>query len=347
MTDLLHLQAAACARPTPATVAAQVAHLQREVEMGAYEAETAVGPTLDRLRTALGGLLGLPAEGVVLTDSASTGLALLLATWPLPAVPVVAVAPSEWGPNLGALARRGAQLVPLGTDHHGRIDLDALRSLLGAGGVDVVHVVHAASHRGLVQPVADVVDLGRSAGVPVWVDAAQALGHHQTAYAADAVYAPGRKWLRGPRGTGVLAVAPQHDAVLEQVRLREPGDTSVAARVGWAHAVDELVAAGPETVRTRLRDAGARLRAALEGPAVGWDVVDAPGADGAILGLRPATGQDVEQTQRRLLAEHRVLTTACLPWRAPGDMPAPLLRLAPHADLTDADVARVVAALRG
>jgi len=346
VSALVHLQAAACARPTSGTVAAQVAHLHREVEMGAYEAEAAVATTLDRLRAALGDLVGLPGEGVVLTDSASSGLALLLATWPLPAVPVVAVAPSEWGPNLDAFARRGAQMAPLRTDGHGRIDLDALRTTLEDGGVDVVHVVHAASHRGLVQPVAEVVALGRAAGVPVWVDAAQALGHHETAYAADAVYAPGRKWLRGPRGTGVLALAPPHAAVLEQVRLREPGDGSVAARVGWAHAVDELVAAGPALLRARLHDAGARLRAAV-GEVPGWECVDAPDAEGAILGLRPAAGQDVEATQVRLLAEHRVLATACLPWRAPGDMVEPLLRLAPHADLTDADVARVVAALGG
>jgi pyridoxal 5-phosphate dependent beta-lyase len=44
------------------------------------------------------------------------------------------------------------------------------------------------------------------AGVPLWVDAAQALGHVDTARGADAVYATSRKWLTGPRGVGLLAV---------------------------------------------------------------------------------------------------------------------------------------------
>src|SRR5260370_901212 len=49
--------------------------------------------------------------------------------------------------------------------------------------------------------------LCRAAGVPLWVDAAQALGHVDTACGADAIYATSRKWLTGPRGVGMIGVA--------------------------------------------------------------------------------------------------------------------------------------------
>ena len=43
--------------------------------------------------------------------------------------------------------------------------------------------------------------------MPLWVDAAQALGHVDTACGADVLYATSRKWLTGPRGVGLLAVS--------------------------------------------------------------------------------------------------------------------------------------------
>ncbi len=59
----------------------------------------------------------------------------------------------------------------------------------------------------LVQPVAEAASICRRAGVPLWVDAAQALGHVATSCGAAAMHAVSRKWLTGPRGVGILAVA--------------------------------------------------------------------------------------------------------------------------------------------
>ena len=72
-----------------------------------------------------------------------------------------------------------------------------------------VHLTQVTSHRALVQPAAAAAAICRAAGVPLWVDAAQALGHVDTAWGADAIYGTSRKWLTGPRGVGVLGVAAQ------------------------------------------------------------------------------------------------------------------------------------------
>lgn len=301
-------------------------------------AEELAAPVLDRLRADLGALLGHPADQVVLTESASAGRDVLLAHWPLPPAGRVAVTPTEWGPNLAAYERRGLVPEPLAVDGDGVLDVDALDRRLAADPPDLVVLTQVPSHRALVQPVAAAVAVARSHGVPLWVDAAQALGHVDTAHGADAVYAPGRKWARGPRGVGVLAVRP---GALPVAPAELEHDAHVAGRIGLAQAVADV---GPERFAA-YADRGAVLRAAVAG-VPGWASADAPGVAAGTVALRPTAGQDVDDVQRRLRADHDVLTTACRPWRAPADMTTgPLLRLAPHPDLTDADAERAARAL--
>jgi pyridoxal 5-phosphate dependent beta-lyase len=356
-SPLLHLQAAACAVPSENTLEAEIAHLRLEAVRGAYVAEALVQPVVAGLRADLAGLLGTDADGVALVEGATAARTALLSAWPLPGRDTggtVGVAPSDWGPNVEAFAARGLRPVTLPVDGAGLLDLDGLELLLTERPPDLVHLTHVAAHRGLVQPVAAALERCRAHGVPLWVDAAQAIGHVDTSYGADATYAPGRKWLRGPRGVGVLAVAEQHREALRPlrtsdladlpvVRVMEAGENHAAGRVGLARAVKDLLEAGPTDVFARLADRGAALREAFADLS-GWALVDAPGS-AAIVALRPTAGQDVVEVQRTLLDDHAILTTAGLPWRAPGDMAEPLLRLAPHVEVTDQDVQRVLEVL--
>jgi pyridoxal 5-phosphate dependent beta-lyase len=343
--QLLHLQAAACSRPSPATLQAEIAYLHLEVEKGGYVAEGLAEETVDGLRAGLAELVGTDAEGVALVDSATSALAALLAAWPLPDTGRVGLAPSEWGPNVLAFERRDLKPVWLEVDGHGRLDIEALDRRLREDPPDLVQVTQVAAHRGLAQPVAEALEVCRRHGVPLWVDAAQAAGHVECAYGADAVYAPGRKWLRGPRGVGFVAVAEPHRATLRGgIAGLKPDDAHVAGRIGLAAAVGELLSADPASVFAALAKRGAALRAAVaEVP--GWTVADAPDTDAAIVSLRPTGGADVATVKRRLYERHAILATASEPWRAPRDMTEPLLRFAPHLDVTDADIERLAGAL--
>ena len=207
----LHLDTAAAGRSSLATLAAAAAHAEREATTGAYVAQEEAEPLLAEGRANLARLLGVPDRGVAFVPSAQAALDTLLAIWPLREGDAVAVVPCEWGPNLDAFAARGLRVTEIAAHGDGSVDLAALERML-AGGTPgdppaVVHLVQVTSHRGLVQPVAEAAALCRAAGVPLWVDAAQALGHVDTACGADAIYATSRKWLTGPRGVGVLGVA--------------------------------------------------------------------------------------------------------------------------------------------
>ena len=357
----LHLDTAAAGRSSAAVIDAVRQHLLAEASLGAYVAEGGVEEQLERARAVVGELLAMPAAGVAFVESATAGRDALLAAWPLAPGAAVAVAPSEWGPNLAAFEHRGLTVRPLTVAADGTVDLEALATLLADDPPAIVHLTHVASHRPLVQPVAAAVELARAAGVPVWVDAAQALGHVDTAQAtggADAVYANSRKWLNGPRGVGVVAVAERHWSTLRPLRLAsvpdgaspvrhlESHEANVAGRVGFAVALDEHLALGPRLVRQRLSDVGRLTREALAAT-VGWQVVGNLGAPSAITALRPVAGQGVVATRARLLDQHGIVTTVAAPARAPRELTGALLRISPYVDVTPSMLQRVRIALEG
>lgn len=351
-----HLDSAAAGRSSAAVLQAVAEHALLEAQAGAYVAEQAAAPVLAAGRAEIAELLGVPADGTAFVESASAALAALLSAWPLGEGDGVGVLASEWGPNLAAFTARGVSLVELPADGYGLLDLDALERTLASSPPSIIHLTQVASHRGLVQPVADAAELCRAAGVPLWVDAAQALGHVDTASGADVLYATSRKWLTGPRGVGILAVAERRwDALQVQasamlprewpvVQRLESQEAHVAGRVGVCAAVREYLAAGPAAVWQRLDEIGRLTRETLADLGR-WQVVETAAGSGAITALRPTDGQDVAGVRAALLAEHGILTTASLPARAPREMTTPLLRISPHVDCTPEQLVALRAAL--
>lgn len=352
---LLHLDSAAGGRSSLATLAAVAAHARLEAEVGVYVAEERASERLDALRTDLAELLGVAADGVAFVESATAALDALLGSWNLADAGRVGVAPSEWGPNLEAFAARGLRPDVLAVDPTGRVDLEALEHRLVDDPPDLVHLVHAAPHRGLVQPVVEAGAVCRRHRVPLWVDAAQSVGHLAFPSAANAVYGTSRKWLCGPRGVGFLGVDEGSwiDLTVPRpsrrprdgspVRALESADAHVAGRVGLAVAVHEFLTAGPDRVAARLDEVGTMSRDLL-GATGGWQVV-AAAPEGAITTLTPTRGQDVWSTRARLIDDHRIVTSAVPPERAPGDLGHPVLRVSPHVDCTPDDLRRLALAL--
>jgi pyridoxal 5-phosphate dependent beta-lyase len=355
-TQVLHLDNAAAGRTSIAVRRASADHMRREAEVGAYVAEGEARPLIESGRADLAALLGVRADGLAFVESAGAAVRSLLSVWPFPADPTVGIVDSEWGPNLQWFRLAGVRTVSLATDSGGTIDLDALaRTLLGSP-PSVVHLTQVASHRGLVQPVAEAAALCREAGVPLWVDAAQALGHVDTTTGVDAVYGTSRKWLAGPRGVGLLGVAERWwDSLVIEQPVMPPGErpvlhwldsheANVAGRVGLSVAVREYLTTGPVAIHERLTEVGRLTRAALA-DVPGWSLADGPNAGGAITGLRPSGGPDAVATRARLLSEHAILTTASQVMRAPRELTEPLLRISPQVDCTEQSLERLRAAL--
>lgn len=357
--QLLHLDTAAAGRCSSATLRATAEHAEREAARGAYVAEAEAQPLLEAGRAELARMLGVPPAGLAFVESATMALQTLLTAWPLRRGDRVAALPSEWGPNLAAFGHAGLDVVELPAQPDGLIDLPAAERLLASAPPAFVHITQVASHRPLVQPVAEIAAVCHVHRVPLWTDVAQTLGHVETACGADVLYGTSRKWLTGPRGVGLLAVAEEYWDGLQPrtspmelaarpgappVRYLESHEAHVPGRVGLCTTVQEYLAAGPEQVWARLADVGTLTREALRG-LPGWAVLEPAGAPSAITALRATAGQDVRATRGWLLAEHGIVTTVATIERAPGEMTEPLLRVSPHVDCTAADLARLRDAL--
>ena len=291
-----HLNNAGAALPTRATVDAMVDHLHLESERGGYEAAVLVAGRLAALRSSAARLLGAGDGDVVVTGSDTQGWTKAL-----------------WGFVLGGGIARGQRLLAdrIAYDSHylgllqvceltgatievvpstgdGTIDLDALAAALEPGRIALAALTHIGTHRGLVNPVEEAGAACRRAGVPFFLDACQSLGQVPVdvdRIGCDVATATGRKWLRGPRGTGLLfARAAFAD------RLRPPGigssgalwedaghyrlgagadrlsefEVPVAAHIGLGVAIDHALALGVGVIAERVNDLAERLRAALD-----------------------------------------------------------------------------------
>jgi pyridoxal 5-phosphate dependent beta-lyase len=348
----VHLDSAACSRQSLSAIDAAAAHARHESEVGGYVAAQAAASVLDAGRAGVAALTGMSPDDVVFTTGSGNALQLLLGVWPMERT--VACLPGEYGPNLAEFAARGFTWRTLPVDDLGRVDPDAARTALADDPPAMVHLTALASHRGVVQPVAAVAAVCREIGVPLVVDAAQALAHIDCVADADAVYSSSRKWLAGPRGVGVLAVrpaladllqSPEWAGSLSALQCLEFGEANIAARVGFSVAVGLHVAAGPEAVRQRLAALG-RLTRTLLAEVPGWRVVEPVDELTAITTLAPTDGADPVQVRARLIAEHGIVTTAAGIERAPLEMTTPVLRVSPHVDAYTEDIETFVTALR-
>jgi pyridoxal 5-phosphate dependent beta-lyase len=351
----LHLDSAACSRQSFAVIDAAAQHARHEAEVGGYVAAEAAAPVLDAGRAAIGALTGLGGSDVVFTTGSNNALDILLSSWA--GERTVACLPGEYGPNLAVMAANRFQVSTLPADDLGRLAVEDAARRLADDPPALVHLTPLASHRGVVQPVAALAEVCRDLGLPLVVDAAQALGHLDCAVGAAAIYSSSRKWMAGPRGVGVLAIRaelahrlrprlppPEMGLGIPVMKSLELGEANVAARVGYSVALGEHLAAGPGQIRDRLAQLGGMTRTALA-DVKGWRVVEPLGEPTAITTLAPTDGADPERVRAWLIAERGILTTYAEVQRAPYEMTMPVLRASPHVDTTAEDLDQFAEAL--
>jgi len=338
----VHVDSAACSRQSFAVIEAAAQHARHEAEVGGYVAAEAAAPALDAGRTAVRALTGMSDAVVHFTTGSNHALDILLGDWT--GERTLACLPGEFGPNLAIMARHGFSIKVLPVDEFGRLDVNAVGAALSSHQPALVHFTVLGSHSGIVQPVHDMASACRGHGIPLIVDAAQGFAHLDVAgIGADALYSSSRKWTAGPRGVGVLASRPGLLADDTRIRLNH-AETNVGLQVGFSVAVGEYVAAGPDAVQSRLREVGAATRTALA-DVPGWRVVEHVTEPSAITTLQSTDGLDPLDVRTRLIAEHQIVTTYLGLERAPREMSHPALRVSPHVDVTDADLATLADAL--
>lgn len=305
-----HFNAAGAALPSVDVVSAVVDHLHLEERLGGYEAAAAMRECSDAVYDSAAALIGASAHEIAIFDSASTGLRVLMdALRPARGDRIVASSTTyvSHALQLMTLAReQDVDLVVAPVDERGRMDVAALEALLADGRPSFVTVSHIPTSSGLTEPVVRIGEVARRHGATYIVDATQSIGHLAVdveQIGCDALVTTGRKFLRGPRGTGFGYV---RESLLERLtptapdvrgarwtgmtdwqlnpsaRRFETWESSVAARLGLGVALREAIERGDARTEAWLLDRALLLRRALS-LIPGVAVVDPEGSTSAIV----------------------------------------------------------------
>lgn len=156
-------------------------------------------------------------------------------------------------------ATEAYDVTSVGVDRAGRVAAGDFTAALRED--TALACLQSANHEvGTVQPVAEVADACRAAGVPLLVDAAQSLAWEPVGGAWSLLAGSAHKW-GGPPGVGLLAVrkgtrfAPQEPAD-ERESGRAPGFQNLPAIIA--------AAASLRAVRAEAREEAARLSALVD-----------------------------------------------------------------------------------
>ncbi|MEM1297709.1 MAG: aminotransferase class V-fold PLP-dependent enzyme [Pseudomonadota bacterium] len=212
---MIYLNAAAHGLPDAAVRARMRAHLELEDQIGPIAAECEAGEEMAAVTAKAARVIDAPAENVTLMPTTTLGWNAAVMSLPLAGKRVM-VAPGEWSSDVAVLQRMGARIEPIPTDNAGALDVKALAANLDDD-VAAICLPMVCSLTGDLYPAAQIGALPRPDTCAFVVDAAQAVGQMPVSVRAlncDILAATTRKWVRGPRDTGLLYVS---DTALERM----------------------------------------------------------------------------------------------------------------------------------
>ncbi len=193
---------------------AVVSHLQREAQIGGYEAADAAAERVAATYASVGELIGAGPRNIAVVENATVAFALALSAFDFQRGDVILTTRNDYVSNqimyLSLARRLGVEVVRAEDLPEGGVDPASVGELIARRRPRLVAVTHVPTNSGLVQPVEAVGEICQAAGVPYLIDGCQSVGQvplDVTRLRCDFLSATARKFLRGPRGVGFLYVS--------------------------------------------------------------------------------------------------------------------------------------------
>ncbi len=369
----VHLLAAGSALMPQPVIDAVVNHTLREAQIGGYEAHAEASKTLDALYPSVAAHIGAKPHEIAIVENATVAWCHAFYALPLKRGARILTCEAEYAANYVAMLQRaqreGLHIEVIPSDASGALDLAALEAAMGDD-VGLIAITWVPTNGGLVNPAAEVGQIARAHGVPYLLDACQAAGQMRIdvdALGCDFLSATGRKFLRGPRGTGFLYVreawldqlepamidhfgapwvARDRYKLRDDARRFETWENSYALRAGLKAAVDYADTIGIDAIESRVCGLAAFCREVLaqDKRIVLRDIGQYPCG---IVSFT-ATGADA-QTVVRDMSDAGFAIGASDPSSTRIDSERrglpPLLRIAPHYYNTEDEIERAVTQL--
>ncbi|MEM6632618.1 MAG: aminotransferase class V-fold PLP-dependent enzyme [Bacteroidota bacterium] len=218
--QVIHLNNAGAGLMSLPVLQAMQYHLQKEAEIGAYEAANWARDSIDDSYTQVARYLGCQDRNIAMVQSSTDAYAKALSSIPFQPGDVILTTQNDYSSNqlafLSMKKRMGIEVVFAPDTSEGGVDVPAMVELMNIYSPKLVAVTHIPTNSGLVQPITEIGQHCKSRDILFLVDACQSVGQMPldvNAIACDFLTASFRKFLRGPRGLGFLYVS---DKALEK-----------------------------------------------------------------------------------------------------------------------------------
>tara|TARA_Y100000746_G_scaffold204403_1_gene190962 strand:- start:319 stop:1506 length:1188 start_codon:yes stop_codon:yes gene_type:complete len=268
----------------------QIEHLKLEASIGGYEAAAAAAVRCEAVYASVSKLIHADVDEVALVENATVAWDMAFYSLPFDKGDRILTSEAEYAANyiayLHVAKRTGVVVESIPCANSGEVDTKALEDMIDDR-VKLISITHIPTNGGLVNPASEIGRIAKTNNITYLLDACQSVGQlpiDVDELGCDILSATGRKYLRGPRGTGFLYVRKDLLATLEppmidlfaakwvapdQYELRpdarrfENWENNYTARLGLGAAIDYALNLGIDLTWQRILELSSSLRQKL------------------------------------------------------------------------------------
>ena len=333
---VMHFNNAGAALMPQTVLDAVVSHLQLEAAIGGYEAKNRELEATEHIYDAAARLINCAPDEIAFIENATRAWDMAFYAIPFKSGDRILTAKSEYSSNyisyLQVAQKTGAVVEVVPDDEHGQLSVAALRNMIDDR-VKLISITHVPTQGGLVNPAAEIGKVAREANILYLLDACQSVGQMPMdvkEIGCDILSTTGRKYLRGPRGTGFLYVrrelieqleppfldlhaatwvADDRYEIRKDARRFENWEMYYAGKIGLGVAIDYALNWSLQSIWTRVHMLAEQLRSKLI--ALGFVTIHDLGVVRCGIVTFNVNGVTADEVQRRL-AEMGINVTVSL-----------------------------------